>query len=657
MSNILSGGKVNARDFLKLSYEEVLGLEDKWFEMAFDDGVKLQVNTRSSIFSWICWELHRKFPQVPLNHRNHLVGLVGRDEERIKFRTGADSALISECLKDTYVTLSPNVDMVELKQLIYLCTNSLWNLSCLELGSYVTTVNIFDFLEIALHPELQSLKKEMEDSPDAVDAIYSKSVDIVHSKDKLSLSNTVRRSTIVGASNDKQMLQGTGARGLVTDIDSTIFPKPIIRSFVEGFTSLYDMLIESRSGSKALMANMKPLQEAQYFNRRMQLGSSVFKTLHRGDCGDTEGMYWQVSEDDLTVIEGKIQILDDGSLRPIKRSDKHLIGELIKLRMVHKCRHEDQYGCCETCFGLIAASIPGHVNVGHFSAVELCADISQLVISTKHHDASSKADELFLTEESKLAFSNMPGQPAYIAMNKGLKDRDVALIFPVESLGSVSDVVRVDDVSRLIESRTTEISKVTLMVDEIEVTNRITLGGTSRRPALSRDMLQYLKDHGWENIGSDEISVNMGDWDYSKPVFRVPLKQQNMIDVMVNISTMVEGRSSNNAMVKPITRYKDEGEAIRDLNIIVNDKVKVNIAFLEVVIRTTSVKSIKGKDHSLSTRNGPVEFAASSSNLLNRSKAAHAAYQNQHIVFNSARSYLQRNSIDHPTDDLLVPKE
>ena len=86
---------------------------------------------------------------------------------------------------------------------------------------------------------------------------------------------------------DDQTAQSLIARGYLTDIDSTIFKKPIV-SFLDGLISLEDKAMESRSAAKALIFSGTNTADSEYFSRELQLLVSTLCRLHEGDCGSTK---------------------------------------------------------------------------------------------------------------------------------------------------------------------------------------------------------------------------------------------------------------------------------------------------------------------------------------------------------------------------------
>ncbi|MFO5836853.1 hypothetical protein ACLBSM_32700, partial [Klebsiella pneumoniae] len=73
--------------------------------------------------------------------------------------------------------------------------------------------------------------------------------------------------------------QSAGWRGFPTVINSDIFKYPVTSGYFDGIWNLYENMIESRSGTKALLYNKELLRVSEYFNRKSQLIAQYVQRL------------------------------------------------------------------------------------------------------------------------------------------------------------------------------------------------------------------------------------------------------------------------------------------------------------------------------------------------------------------------------------------
>lgn len=639
----------NARELIAMTKEQVWSLPNEQVILIFDDG-ELKTHARANIISWYYWEMHRQYPTAPIFKSHHM----GNGH----YTPNVHLNLSSNIMWDIYFALNevPSVD--HLCRLVYGITGELYNDMTYRLESHVTTVSLLDYVEIHEHPVSKEVKATTKPTDDSISDAYATMKHLLYKTKEMPTNNITKfcRADLVSAG---QVVQSVAPRGFVTEIDSRIFRHPIMNSYMEGMLSLQDSLVESRSGAKALLAQKDPLEHTEYFNRRMQLGCSVIQNLHMGDCGTKRTVKFKVQSESLPQLAGKYYLdEEEGTLAVVGVKDKHLIGKSIKLRSSMVCEHKDPYGVCSTCMGQLALSVPRGTNIGHVAATELCAQVSQAVLSTKHLDVSSSAVSIDLSEhDRKYVYIGQSGDKIYI--NKPKKFTKMSLVVDSADVKHIGDISRIDDVTELSSTKMSSCRYIKLVIENEDMEDVVLLNVSSGKnlSSLSLDMLMHLKESGWELNGDGHYVIDLTGWEYTKAILILPMKHMNMLDFMDIIKVMVESTSKSKEEIggdhKRLMDYDSLSYALTDLHLIVAEKIRVNIAHLEIIIRSILIRDDTKCDHRMPLPNTPVLFGSYRANMENRSLSGLMAFEAQSKALRRAESYAIRNRMDHPMDIIL----
>jgi len=644
--------KINVRELVAMTKEQIWSLPNEQMILVFDDG-ELTTYGRASIISWYYWEIHRTYPTAPI-YKSHHVG-------NGHYKPSVHLNLASNIMWDTYFALNevPSVD--HLCRLVYGITGELYNDMTYRLESHITTVSLLDYVEIHEHPVSVEMREKTRPTDDSISDAYATMKHLLYKTNEMPNNNVTKfcRADLVSAG---QVVQSVAPRGFVTEIDSRIFRHPIMNSYTEGMLSLQDSLVESRSGAKALLAQKDPLEHTEYFNRRMQLGCSVIQNLHMGDCGTKRTVKFKVRSESLNQVAGKFyEVTDengDKSLQVVAVNQKSLIGETLKLRSSMVCEHPDPYGVCSTCMGQLALSVPRGTNIGHVAATELCAQVSQAVLSTKHLDVSSSAVSIDLSEyDRKYVYIGQSGDKIYIKKPK--KFTKMSLVVDSADVKHIGDISRIEDVTELSSTKMSSCRYIKLIIENEEDEDVVVLGVSSGKnlSSLSLDMLMHLKDNGWSLNEDGHYVIDLTGWEYSKSILILPMKHMNMLDFMDIIKVMVESTSKSKDEVggehKRLVDYDSLSHALTDLHLIVAEKISVNIAHLEIIIRSILIRNDAAGDHRLPLPKTPILFGSYRANMENRSLSGLMAFEAQSKAFRRAESYAITNRMDHPMDVIL----
>lgn len=667
--------RMTARDFMNL---DVLGnwpLPDEILEIEFDDGI-LKTNTRRTIVSWFCWELHRQFPLTPLYMRHH----IGNG-----FFTAQHTLVaMSNIIRDLhYAYFDPHLsdhqetayDREAAWKTIARVENEIYNHLSINLEEWQTSTNAFHLLELFNNPRMKEIREAIKPNQLSITRAYERSTEVLM-KDPNLLHNPIIRGLRSKQIKLHQMLQILVCRGYLTDIDQIIFRKPITVGFFEGLTSMHDIMIESCSAKKALISTKKPLRIVEYFNRKMQLSTVVVHTLLWKDCKSERYASIHVDPGMFRSLEGKFYLTEKGRLSPITESDRHLIGKTILIRSAMFCNHRGEGAVCRVCFGENAWSVPNKTNLGHVSSTEMCHEGSQLVLSTKHYDGSSVVDEIIISDHDAqyicVAMPDLNNQEedntdsSAIKFNARLAKMNPLLILesrarpPVDNASGLPSITKHTQIDHLSIHRITSFREVQIQVTNLrdeEYTAHVSVSQGARLGALSKPMLRYIQENGYTVMPDGRFSVDLKDWDFDEVVFALPMRHSNMLDYMSEIEHFIRSPSKKDdqrvSTVRKLKSYTDPVEALVDFHDLVSSKLSVNICHLEVILLSLMRPADDPDDYCLPAIDRESTFEEHGRLMAMRSAGGLLAYERQPDVIDDVDSYLIKIRPPHVLDPFI----
>lgn len=671
--------RITAREFMNT---DVLGqwpLPDEKLEIEFDDGVMV-TNTRRTIVSWFCWELHRQFPLTPIYMRHHIGNAF--------FTAQATLVAMSNIIRDLhYAYFDPTMadhqetsyDREGAWKIIARIENEIYNHLSINLEEWHTSTNAFHLLELFNYPAMKEIREAIKPNQLSITRAYECSSEILMKDPKL-LHNPIIRGLRSKQIKLTQMLQILVCRGYLTDIDQIIFRKPITVGFFEGLTTMHDIMIESCSAKKALISTKKPLRIVEYFNRKMQLSTVVVHTLLWKDCKSERYADIHVDPGMFRSLEGKFYLTDKGRLSPITEYDRHLIGKAIQIRSAMFCNHRGEGAVCRVCFGENAWSVPNKTNIGHVCSTEMCHEGSQLVLSTKHYDGSSVVDEILITDHDAdyicVAMPDLNNQESdntdssAIKFNPRLSKMEPLLILesraraPVDNASGLPSITQHTAIEHLSIHRVTSFREVQIKVRNLrdeEYTAHVSVSQGARLGALSKPMLRYIQENGYTVMEDGKFMVDLKDWNFDEVVFALPMRHSNMLDYMSEIEHFIRSPSKKDdqrvSTVRKLKSYTDPVEALVDFHDLVSSKLSVNICHLEVILLSLMRPADDPDDYCLPDIDQESMFEEHGTLMAMRSAGGLLAYERQPDTIDNVDSYLIKKRPPHVLDPFVHVSE
>ena len=671
---------MRARELLNLSTAQIWDtIPEGTHEVVFDDGTVIQSSDRHLKYSSYFWDFHRAYPETPLLFKHHVLSVIGDNDltssTHIRLLENVYWSVI-----DTYSISSP-VDRDPLTKMIYRVVNNIYNDLTHRLEAYVMSLDILDFIEAIDHPVIEQSLNELQPNANSIEQCYNTLRKTLKTDPTLQ-HNSLSILTKSGSVKENQVLQCIGPRGYITEVDGSHLEVPILRGFVKGMRTIYNMSVESLAASKNLYFSEAPLQDSEYFARRLQLmsmGVEYIDRLHNGckvttaatpqpgDCGSEDYLIWRLTgpeiigdeviyKGDLEFMEGKYYLDEQtNTLKMLTKKDTHLYDRTIKIRSVLGCKHHDPSGVCSVCFGGLTDNIPVHANLGHITAAMMTQQTTQSVLSTKHLMVSSTAEAIALTDLGRRFFKVGTKGDTYLLLPEW-KNKPIKLIISGAEAYGLTDINLVDNVADINPSRISSIDYVELMIGDENNHERhpVMVSQHGRKAIFTPEILAHLKIHQWSIDEHNNFVIDFHRWDFTKPVLRLPQKEYNYSKHAHEISKIIESR------VKDITsRSKPDSPkaTLQELFELVNSKLFVNIACLEVIVYTVMCTDIKNNDYSLARNVPNAGLGVTNPIIHNRSLSAAYAYESQHNVILNPKSFFPENRDDHIMDIFITPEQ
>ena len=583
---------------------------------------------------------------------------------------GVYSAIFKQLAKDETVNLTNDLKL-KLFKVMYETIDLVNRDLVSNIIEYTLGAEIRDILDIQFNDKLmESIANASRDnSKHAIDNTYSVLDNII--RDEKYNGNPIKQFYLSKAVSVDQIKQLLGSRGFITEMNSKIFNIPMTNSFALGFKNIYEAAIESRAGAKALYLSSKAIQDSEYLARELQLIVMFIKKVYRGDCGhakyidffirkeeyDDKG--YLVQKSDLHNLKGKRYLDVDNVEKIIEGNEKHLEGTYIKLRMATYCGYKDKNAICSACVGEISGSILDHQNLGHIMATVASSGMSQALLSTKHLlksaiSAAIRLDSIvskymILKKHDRLLFKTG-------VLNKKVKK--VYLKFKQREAWGLSNAMNSKDLFSINISKISRLSSAILVIesskDVVEIELPLKYG--SRYAFFTIDMLSHIIKNGYATVDEEYFMVDINNFDNKRPVFMYEKVEFDFAALIKEFKSLLKTRKYKQVG----DRYKSEFAPhvlVQKIFELINNKLDVNIALLEVLVYAFTVQDLTKRNFDLGRNAASRDVVGFREVIDYRSLGASYDWDNlQNKVLNPVL-HLEDNKCSHPMDVFFRPNE
>ena len=647
-----------ALDLLHFTEDQIWAIPDNSYAVEFAD-TAITMTNRQIHFSWYYWRFYKDFPGVPMIAAGALNKMYS-----VKTHRELGGILIWH-IKHNYSNQYPEL-LWDIAKCFLDITNDIYNMSCIRLSRFVTSASIHDLIELLDEPTIVEAKANyrrlvVESNYDenivgkAIENVHNIVGNVLYTEPNYLKHNGIKQLCFTGIVNKGQMVQLIGPRGYVQDIDAEVFPYPIDNGYSEGLNTLYDATTESRSASRAIMMNVEPLQQSEWFNREVQLLMSSIHSVTKEPCGCSGyvTIKWTVEEDDLSLLKGKYYMHDNDPVL-IWDTVAHLVGKVLDIRSITGCGNADVQTVCHICLGWSHNIIPPGTNVGYALTTALCAMISNRIMSTKHYEVSSSsmALELPLSARTFIRYNSKHKSKLFLA-DEAINHK-VLIRIDIKFVSRLSQINHID-VSELSPARMTSIPVVHMVYldsegNPIGAFESIKLEVSGVGVHLTTDILHYLKKNGWTSH-KNYIEFTLSGWKAGKAIFGIPRKGDNIYLFLNDVKLFIKPNSTSDTK---ITNFKTRSAALSEFVQLLKRRLDINLPQAEIFIRGCMAVSGSNKDYRLphpSQTNW--EFVGLKQLLFHRSIAGMLAYQEQLPQLLDPYWYTTENNTTHLLDAIL----
>lgn len=635
--------KISAREILLMPRLQVHDIQDGVYEVTYDDGTVIQNKKKDLVLNRYAWEMIAAYPMTPIVPSCDVKTIIGNGH----FNGDTHIRLLENTFK--HVCEHNNLHFYYQKdplcKLTYKIFNWIYNEVVHRAGASVSTIDATDFINLIRTPEISKIHANLRPTPESIDRAYK---EIRYYMMNSGSNNRFVRAYSSKAINENQANQCIGPRGIVTDLDRTVFKQPIMSGFIRGMASLYEVTTESRTAAKSLNANDTHIKTSEYASRRIQLLTMSVNGVDVNDCGSQDYMDMLVTKDVLDNIKGKYYVKEDGKLDWIRGNESHLVGGIVKLRTSLGCHAPDKQKICTTCLGKVSENFKENSNLGYTMTAFLMEKMTQTILSTKHLTHSVKKSLIKLEGAVNKYFHT--DDENNIFFNKDLDLRGLFLILPNSKLNKLVDVLNLPH-TNIALNKIGELETV-IMRDSKHKTpfqETVDISYKDRHSIITKPLLEYIKSVKMESDSRGNFVIPLDNFNKEHPVFNNPLKETNIISFVNRIATMIESNKD---------KVYDPYEKLISIFTTVIDQFKCNLSVIEVIVYATTTFNVYNNNYKLGR--GSVHPRSESKTLLFRHRSASQLLiyeeQSKELISNAPVIFSNINRMNHPSDVLFTPQ-
>jgi len=656
---------INVRTLFKISLEEIRNLKTN-LNIKFEDGVTLKdLNYKHVIVFRFLLDFVNEIDMIEITSDLWIDNYL----ENGYFNKSTYTKLYSTILR-RYVEkhIKPTYNIALLKPLLqgmYRSINNIPRYLNEVIGKYVIGVDIQDIIYVQFQEELLEAIKTVHEHPSQANILKTYDVLDTIVRNKLDKENIIRLIYLSGMVSINQIKQLFGSRGYLTELDNSIFKYPMANSFTLGAKNIYELTIESRAGAKALYLSTKAIQDSEYMARELQLAGMYVERIEWTDCGQKDYKEFLITEKNFRNFLGKRYFDEDtqseSTITPEVKSK--LINKEVKVRISTRCKLRDKKKVCAACIGDLAFSILPHFNLGHVTITTITRDITQSILSTKHLTGSASSGEVILRPDVEKYFTLRNKNKLYI--NKQLADRktvELYLHIPQSEVPSFYNALKkkLQDINLnqgSVENIVLEIKDKRNNEHKFETLN-MKVG--SRKPLLTINMWNYLiKNRDKVTLNEyDHYVVPLDDWDPKDPMFKYEEKEFDFASLSKQFKSLLERRKflKDRKTGRYIPEYTPE-VLLEKLFELVNTKLNVNIAKLEILVYAFIAQDFNNRDYDLGRNSKYRDLIGLKYAIAGRSLGSALNWDENAKKVYYPHSYIPDKKPDHPLDVLLTPNE
>lgn len=666
---------IKVRDLLSFEREYVRDTIRTNTPVLFEDNIVVKMTYKEIILQRYLLDVNNKIPDMPIISKYAMSNYYTAGHYTSRTFNDYFEVVMRDMVNFLFRKVGRELQPVIFKEM-WVTINRIYNEYVYEVLDNASSINILDFLEIQFKPNLIKAMQDVQLKLDSQSVQHTYEVlDDILRNDPLLKNNVIAKGYIAGTISANQIKQMLASRGFVTEIDSKIFKYPIASSFVLGMVDIYDLSIESRSGAKALFLSNKAVQSSEYFARELQLVTMIVEDLVDGDCGNNKYIDWFVKPKEITGKGDFKNLLGKKFINPVTNQEEVIEnhhqdiieGKVIKIRSVLHCRNNDPKTICTCCFGDLSYSMHKHTNIGHFCSTEVTEKLTQSILSTKHLTSSATTNGLQLHGDAQ-EFFRVKNKNSYAFKTGILKTTksktNFKLVLSQKAGFGIKDIIGGIDMYKLNPTNVTLIDMmyIVVTVDGKDQWYQINIEDTNKLGSFTYEFLEYIVNEGYVLDDNDNLVINLNNWDSAEAILTMPELEYNFLA----LANQIKSAFKYMATIKNGTALETPESLLQNVFHIVNTKLDVNLAILEVIVYAFTVYDVvdedgKGinlnKSYSLGRNVNDQRLMRIEDIITNRSLGAGYAWEKVVNNILSPKSFYGKNAVSHPLDVVITPNE
>lgn len=634
--------KLLVRNIFNIDRHSIWNIEDKNYIVVFEDNKEAVCNKKHIIFNRYCYDMFSLYPNTPIISTCDITYILNNEF----YNADTHIKLLETIFK--HICEYNNINAYEHKnpllKLTYEIVNNIYNEIVNRVSDYVSTIDACDFVEIVKNPEISKIQENIKPNPESIEKAYKA---IKQTLINMNTNNRFVKAYKSKSINENQANQCIGPRGFVTDLDRTVFRRPIVNGFIKGMGSLYEIMAESRTAAKSLNANDTHIKTSEYASRRIQLLTMSVRNIVNGDCGSTELMDLFVTPQVLENIKGKYYLKEDNTLDYIRGNETHLINTIIRIRTTLGCRHPVAEEVCTTCLGKISENFKENSNLGYIMTSYLMEKSTQSILSTKHLTHSVKKSSIKLEGiANKYFYANEENN---IYFNKDLDLTGLILVLPNSKLNKLVDVLNTRN-TNIALNKIGELEEIIIKdtKHKTPISETINISYKDRTSIITKALLNYIKSVNLSSDARGNFVIPLDNYNKELPVFNNPLKEENIISFINKITSIIETNKD---------KINDPYEKLNMLFSHIIDRFKCNLSVLEIIIYATTTYNSLNNNYKLGRNSEHMVTENKSLLFRHRSLSQLLVFEEQtkEIINNAPVIFSNVNRMSHPMDVLFTP--
>ena len=657
---------------LKLSVREIRAMTANDLEnipvkhiVVFDDGEEIEAHRNETRYSTLFWVLFDKYPTTRILKHHHYTGVTKGDCLNSKTHNTICTNIFKSIVIEQGLFLPEQKEplLKDVYQAISDAQNALIHLTERD----VISLDILDMVQISNHPEILALKHEAMEDPKKIKYAYEQGLKLIVEHpdfEENNLAKAVRAKMV----KMNQVVQCVMFIGYPSEVDGTIFDKPIWSNYTTGVNEFYELVSDSRKAAKSYIYSDSALKDSEYNARKFQLYAMVLEKIAYQDCGSTSLMPWRVKpkvkdasgvvtySGDLPRLVGKHYKRDkDGPWAVFTGKEKDLEDKFVWIRTILGCQHGNPHEACHLCAGDISQNISRFDNVGHLGTVTTTKPLSQMILSFKHVNTSSQMSTIEMADYERQYLHAGKENDGYYVKPQA-KGKHISITVVRDEAPGLIDLTSIDDIKHVSLPRMSSISSIRLNIADISGYTEENLLKTKSKQSsamLSRDLLDYLSEHGWMVDADNNFVFDLDKWDYDKPILSVQNKEESVADLVKQVEQMVQ--SNQQLHKKRLSTENAPQVLLQELFDLVNSKFEINFFCFEVIVYGLMVSANNSMALARNSEN-PV-LGISEALTIHRSLGSAMAFENHKDALFSPAYFYGGSRPDNIMDVFLKPQE